>query len=191
MREKSILQKIEVFNGKYDMQDTMKFTVRQHLSPPKKIVSKSGNKPLGDYVFILRDLDCEDKKEIEYTIDNELSDYKGCYSVHFAVQEIEAWMIADQNCFKSFYKNKSAQIISAIKKIPHSSTPEEIDCEPKKISELLEEIAYKYNSDYKKTKQGTQLLDLVNPDVVASKCPSFADFRNDLRAHIGLPSIIL
>ncbi|MBF0538515.1 MAG: hypothetical protein HQL03_09720 [Nitrospirae bacterium] len=83
MRKGRIFHDIEVFNGKYDMKDTMKFTVRQHLSPPKKTVTKAKVKPLGDYVFILRDLDCEDKKKIEDEIDNELSDYKGRYSIHF------------------------------------------------------------------------------------------------------------
>ncbi|MBF0538516.1 MAG: DUF4276 family protein [Nitrospirae bacterium] len=115
---------------------------------------------------------------------------RGVIAYIFAIQEIEAWMVADLDCFKSVYKNKYAQIASAIRKISYYLTPEEIGCEPKKISEMLEEIASNHDSYYRKTRQGPQLLELVNPDVVVSKCPSFADFRNDLRSHIGFPPII-
>ncbi|MBF0591183.1 MAG: DUF4276 family protein [Nitrospirae bacterium] len=194
MRGKKIFFDTYRFNGKYAMQDNLSFRVSQLFNPPKKTVdkAKANGKPLVDYVFILRDLDCEDKEKIKKERDNDLSDYKGRYSIHFAVQEIEAWMIADLNCFNIIYKskNKYTEIVSAIKKISYSSMPEEIGCEPKKISGLLEDIAHKYKSRYRKTIEGPQLLEVINPDVVASKCPSFADFRNDLRSHIGFPPII-
>ncbi|MBV6342509.1 DUF4276 family protein [Candidatus Magnetobacterium casense] len=190
MRERKIHHDIVRFNGKSKMQGDIKFRVGQHLSLPKKTVTKAVGKPTGDYVFIVRDLDCEDRQSVEAAIDSELVGYKGSYSIHFAIQEIEAWMIADLDCFKSVYKSKYAQIVSEIKNISYSSNPEKIDCEPKKLSERLEEIAYKCQTRYKKTIEGPQLLEVVNPDSVAAKCPSFARFRQDLRAHIGFQPTI-
>ncbi|QWR76027.1 DUF4276 family protein [Candidatus Magnetomonas plexicatena] len=181
MRKKKIFHDVKVFNGKHEMMREIDFHVSQHLYPAKY---KPDTKLEDCYVFILRDLDCENIKEIEDEINNKLSGYKNYYSIHFAKQEIEAWIVADINCFKSVYRTNAICLVKAIENIPYIVEPEKVDCDPK-ISERIEQIARKCSNRYRKTIEGPQLLKFADPDVVSKKCPSFLSFRNDLRKQIG------
>lgn len=180
MRQQKILHNIKVFNGKFDMMDNIDFHIKQHFTPPTSGIT-------GDYAFIIRDLDCENKTSIENEFNKILSEYKGMYSIHFAIQELEAWMAADMDCFRSVYKyNKHKCLTDSISKIPFISEPEKIGCSPK-ISERLENIAKGCTLRYKKTIEGVQLLREVNPDTVCTKCPAFKYLRKDLWELIDYP----
>ncbi|KWT92773.1 DUF4276 family protein [Candidatus Magnetominusculus xianensis] len=182
MSQQKILHDIKVFDGKFEMVKNLGFYIEQHFTPPKKTSGIPG-----DYAIIIRDLDCENKTSIENKFNKILYKYKGMYAIHFAIQEIEAWIVADMDCFRSVYKyNKHKCFTDSISKIPYISEPEKIDCNPK-ISEYLENIAKGCTLRYRKTIEGIQLLREVNPDTVCTKCPAFKYLRNDLWELIDYP----
>ncbi len=178
-------------NGKRDLLSNAEFDVRQHLEPPRKVRAKleeRGSSP-GDYIFILRDLDCEDedaaRQEILDQIRPELRDR---VEVHFAVQETEAWLVADPNGFCAVYKHAPRQLVDEVTRLaPPGQSPENtIDCNPKP-SEYLMRLARKYSLQYRKTIEGPQALGRVNADLVAERCPHFGQLRRSLRDQIGWP----
>lgn len=176
-------------NGKRDLLSNVGFDVRQHLEPPRKVRAKleeRGSSP-GDWVFILRDLDCEDEDAARQEILDQISpELRGRVEVHFAVQEIEAWLIADPNGFCAVYKHISRQLVDEVTHLaPQGQSPEStIDCNPKP-SEYLTRLARKYGVPYRKTIEGPQALSKVNADLVAGRCPHFGQLRCSLRNQIG------
>lgn len=176
-------------NGKRDLLSNVGFDVHQHLDPSKKMRAKlegQGSAP-GDYVFILRDLDCEDENVARREIlDQIVPEFQDRVEVYFAVQEIEAWLIADPNGFCTLYKHAPRQLVDEVARLaPSGQSPEDaIDCHPMP-SEYLTELTRKHGLQYRKTIEGPQALGRVAPDVVAQRCPHFYGFRNSLRARIG------
>ena len=189
MRQQRIRHHTILKNGKRDLLSNVGFDVKQHLEPPKKMrikLEQQGSTP-GDWVFILRDLDCDDENVVQHEIFEKITpESHNRVEVHFAVQEIEAWLIADPDGFCSMYRYGSRQLLTDIKKlVPEGQSPEiAIDCQPKP-SALLEELTRKHERVYRKTIEGPQALVLINPDSVAARCPHFRDFRQSLRAKIG------
>ncbi len=188
MRGNRISHTVHVFNGKWDMMENLEFRIKQHINPPKKVKAKklAKGKEIGDYVVILRDLDCEDKDSLRSEIDEKLSAYSGQYSLHFAAQEIESWMVADPDGFRRVYKFNSECIYDRV--FPLSSNPEEKNCNPK-ISKRLSRAVKSCDENYRKTMEGPQLLKEVDPLLVARKCPHFKSFRDDVRILIEMPPV--
>lgn len=189
MRERGTRYHTTRKNGKGDLLSNVGFDVSNHLEPPKKEREKLKNQgsPAGDYVFILRDLDCEDeavvRKNILAKIETRFHDR---VEVHFAVQEIEAWMVADPEGFCSIYKRYSPVLLDDLKKlVPLGHSPETVlDCNPKP-AERLEGITKRHGLTYSKAIDGPKVLELVNPDIIAERCPHFKMFRESLREKIG------
>lgn len=177
-------------NGKRDLLSDVGFDVFQHLVSSKKMrdkLDKHGS-PVGDYVFILRDLDCEEEEVVRKNLlTNIETRFHDRVEVHFAVQEIEAWMIADPEGFCAVYKRHSSVLLNELKKlVPVGQSPESLDCNPKP-AKRLEKITEKLNLTYTKTRHGPMALGLVNPDIIAERCPHFKAFRDSLREKIGYP----
>lgn len=189
MRGKKIFHTITVRNGKRDLLSNLNFLVTAHLCPSKKTLERNLRigKPCGDYVIILMDLDCQDETILKAEIGAVASaNFEGRFSIHFATQEIESWMVADPNGFREVYKRYNTDCI-VNKVTPLSHDPERPDCNPQ-ISDRLKEAVEKCGEDYRKSIEGPQLLKAVNPSLVASKCSYFMRLRNDLRCLIEMPS---
>ena len=178
-------------NGKHDLLSNVNFDVSQHLNPPKKLRAKleqRGSAP-GDWMYILRGLDCEDEDVVQHEIFEKITpESHNRVEVHFAVQEIEAWIIADPDNFYRVYNYAPRQLLNDVKQlVPEGQSPEiAINCNPKP-SERLENLTRKHDRTYRKTIEGPKALDLVNPDYIADRCPHFRDFRQSLRTKIGWP----
>lgn len=70
MRKKGIRHHTLHKNGKHDLLCNIGFDVRQYLAPSKRTLDrleKQGSQP-GDFVFVLRDLDCEDESSVRCTV---------------------------------------------------------------------------------------------------------------------------
>ena len=182
MRRHEIRFHTQPKNGKNDLLSNVAFDVRQHLEPSERErvrLERQGSAP-GDCVFILRDLDCENEgtvqRDILEHIDPNLRDR---VEVHFAVQEIEAWMIADPDGFCSVYKYAPRQLAADIARLaPQGQSPEvTLACNPMP-SERLAELTRKHSLVYRKTIEGPQGLGKVHADVVARRCPHFREFRD-------------
>lgn len=187
MREKRIVHQINVRNGKQDLLSNLKFLVEDHLCPSKKTKGRNLRigKPCGDYVLILMDLDCQDASTLKSEIDGIVrADFADSFSIHFAAQEIESWMVADPNGFRNVYKYNTECIVNKITPLSHE--PERPDCKPQ-ISDRLKDAVESCGDSYRKTIEGPQLLNAVNPSVVALTCAYFKSFRNDLRGLIDMP----
>lgn len=91
---------------------------------------------------------------------------------------------ADPNGFRNVYKYNTECIVKKI--TPLSQEPERPDCKPQ-ISDRLKEAVEKCGDSYRKTIEGPQLLNAVNPSVVALKCSYFMSIRDDLRGLIEMP----
>jgi hypothetical protein len=189
MRQKAIRHQTLRKNGKYDLLSDVGFDVSRHLDPPKKKRQKlqQQGSPIGDYVFILRDLDCEDEAAIHQAIFEQIdSRFHNRVEIHFAVQEIEAWMIAHPEGFCAVYPNAPHQLLDDIRKLvpPRESPETAIDCDPKP-AEHLEILTTKNGLKYRKTIEGPQALKLVEPNIVATRCPHFQSFRDSLRQKMA------
>jgi hypothetical protein len=189
MRQEGIRHHTLRKNGKSDLLCNVGFDVRQHLEPSKKTLEKllrQGSKP-GDFVFILRDLDCEDepntRKEILAAIELK---FHNRVEICFAVQEVEAWMIADAQGFCSIYRHANEKFIDGVRKLAKGGSPEEtIDCNPKP-SDLLSSTVRSHGYSYRKSIEGPQALGAVEIEKVSNLCPHFKILRDSLRKRIGL-----
>ncbi len=189
MRQQGVRHHTLRKNGKYDLLCNVGFDVSRHLKPSQKArdkLQRQGSKP-GDFVFILRDLDCEVettvREEIYSTIDLK---FRNQVEIHFAVQEVEAWMIADPHGFCSIYRNASEKFIDEIGRLAKGGSPEEtIDCNPKP-SELLCRSVRLFGYSYRKSIEGPLALGALDTERV-SNCPHFKEFRDSLREKIQWP----
>jgi hypothetical protein len=186
MRSRETLHHVHLFNGVQDMLSSLRFRVENHITPPTATKKRQERLdiPCGDYVFILRDADCKDREKLKADIDNLLEGFDQYYSVHFAVPEIEAWMIADLKSFNTVYKYNSPCITEKIKHL--SDQPENYDCN-EKLSDFLEHNIHLCGSKYRKTIEGPLLLNAVDARIVIEKCPNFKKFVVDLREKIDMP----
>lgn len=95
------------------------------------------------------------------------------YRHHFAVHEVEAWLLAQPENLPS----------AVAKKLPgKAQEPESVNFdEPpaKLLNRLYREALHK---DYKKVTDGTKLFSNLNPETVYRKCPAFKALADDLLA---------
>jgi hypothetical protein len=189
MRKKGVRHHTLRKNGKHDLLCNVGFDVRLHLQPPPRTLEKLGRQGAspGDFVFILRDLDCEDERnthnEILAAVDPR---YHEQVEIHSAVQEVESWMIADPPGFCSIYRHADEKFVAGIGKLAKGGSPEEtIDCDPMP-SELLRNAVRNFGYSYRKSIEGPHALAAVDADKVSNLCPHFGEFRYSLRKKIGL-----
>jgi hypothetical protein len=99
--------------------------------------------------------------------------------VHLMVQCMEAWIVADPSPLQEFYKRDFRQ--DALPKRPN------LEDEPK--ADLYEKLknATKdtQKGEYGKIKHASKLLEVIQPDAVAVRCPRFKIFREWLVESIG------
>lgn len=93
------------------------------------------------------------------------------YRHHFAVHEVEAWLLSQPDILPPGVKNR----------LPGKAAhPESVnfDAPPAKLLQrLYREVLGK---DYKKVVEGTKLFAKLNPEIVYQKCPSFKSLADDL-----------
>lgn len=91
------------------------------------------------------------------------------YRPHFAVHEVEAWILAQPDILDSRIR----------KKLP-GKAPEEVNSTlppAKLLDQIYSEVLGK---GYKKVVEGTKLFSKLDPEVVYSKCPAFRALADDL-----------
>ena len=192
MREKGIRFHTIPKNGKGDLLSNIGFDVRAHLNPPKKRKEKLGKQgsAKGDFVFILRDLDCGNEAKVKKEILDRIDPgFHRSVEIHFAVQEIESWFFADPEGFSNTYSSPPKSLISKmVKRVPKNRSPEDaIGCDPMP-SKVLEDLADACKLSYRKTIEGPQALLKVDPQKVANRCPHFCAFQTSLRQKINYGS---
>ena len=104
--------------------------------------------------------------------------------VHLMVQCMEAWIVADPDALEAFYKANFKR-----DKLPKRADLEE---EPKsdiyaKLERATEDTQ---KGKYGKIKHASKLLEKIDPDQVAKRCPRFGIFREWLNQSIDNPSAI-
>lgn len=101
--------------------------------------------------------------------------------VHLMVQCMEAWLVADPDALQDFYK----------KDFKRDSLPKRPDLEGEPKIDLHEKLknATKdtQKGEYGKIKHASKLLEKINPDRVAERCPRFGIFRDWLNQSIDNP----
>jgi len=91
---------------------------------------------------------------------------------HFAVHELEAWLLSDPDIFPR-----------GIKLPVECGNPETVDFD-NPPAKLLKELfrKYKKNYSYKKTVDGVNLFKKLSPKTVRKKCPNFKKFTDEILA---------
>jgi hypothetical protein len=93
------------------------------------------------------------------------------YRPHFAVHEVEAWILAQPTILDSKVR----------KKLPgKAQNPEEVNSTTppaKLLDQIYSEVLGK---GYKKVVEGTKLFSKLDPEVVYTKCPAFKALADDL-----------
>jgi len=98
---------------------------------------------------------------------------------HFAVHEIEAWLLADPSIFTSEVRDALGR---------WARNPESIDFD-RPPSKLLEQIyADNLQRGYQKVTDGTNLFRQFDPEIARGKCPQLASFLDEL---VGLAKAAL
>lgn len=93
------------------------------------------------------------------------------YRQHFAVHELEAWLLSDVSLF-------SPKLSAELKEVADSPETVNFDRPPAKfLEELYQE---KLNRTYKKVTEGNKLFSRLDPETVREKCPYFKLFTDDL-----------
>ena len=91
--------------------------------------------------------------------------------VHLMVQCMEAWIVADPDKLKEFYK----------KEFRRDSLPKRIDLEdelkPDVCSKLEKATEGTQKGKYGKIKHASKLLEMIRPEEISKHCPRFKIFR--------------
>jgi hypothetical protein len=90
---------------------------------------------------------------------------------HFAVHELEAWLLSDPSIF-------STAISSGVEKV--TEAPEEVNNNQPPAKFLHDLYIEKYNKTYKKVTEGNRLFAKLDPEIVREKCPYFKLFTDDI-----------
>ena len=90
---------------------------------------------------------------------------------HFAIQELEAWLLSDPNIFPTEVKK------TLLKKVTRPETLQGNDLPGKLLERLYLE---KTKRTYKKTSHGAELFAKLDPDHAAAKCPALKALLDDL-----------
>jgi citrate synthase len=99
-------------------------------------------------------------------------------NIHLMIQCMEAWIVADAEALIAYYQKDFHQ-----NKLPNRTNLEE---EPKEsvYKKLAEATRDTKKGEYGKIKHASQLLALIDPAKVASRCPRFKTFAEWLNAQI-------
>lgn len=93
------------------------------------------------------------------------------YRHHFAVHEVEAWVLSQPDILPPAVKNRLPGKAAQPELINFDQPPAKL------LHKLYREALHK---DYKKVVEGTKLFGKLNPEVVYQKCPSFKALADDL-----------
>jgi hypothetical protein len=93
------------------------------------------------------------------------------YRHHFAVHEVEAWVLSQPDILPTAVKNCLPGRVAQPETINFNEPPAKL------LNRLYREALHK---DYKKVVEGTKLFGKLNPDLVYQKCPSFKALADDL-----------
>lgn len=94
------------------------------------------------------------------------------YRHHFAVHEVEAWLLAQPDILPPQVKNKLPGKAAQPETVNFHEPPAKL------LHRLYREALHK---DYKKIVEGTRLFSGLNPELVYRKCPAFRALADDLR----------
>jgi hypothetical protein len=98
--------------------------------------------------------------------------YEEFMRVHFAVHELEAWMLADEEVMRETLGTGFR---------PQKREPEEIDDNTPPSVHLKEYFRKHKSRDYIKTRDGIVLLGKIDPNRLYDKCPHFKAMVDDMR----------
>jgi len=95
------------------------------------------------------------------------------YRPHFAVHEVEAWILAQPELLDSKVRKKLPGNAEAPETVNFNEPPAKL------LDRLYNEV---FRKNYKKVVEGTKLFAKLDPEVVYAKCPSFKALADDLLA---------
>jgi hypothetical protein len=93
------------------------------------------------------------------------------YRHHFAVHEVEAWVLSQPENLPSAVRKRLPGKIAQPEMVNFDEPPAKL------LNKLYQETLHK---DYKKVVEGTKLFGKLNPEMVYTKCPSFKALADDL-----------
>ncbi len=95
------------------------------------------------------------------------------FKQHFAVHELEAWLLSDPSIFPSELATEMEEV---------SEKPETVNFEQPPAKYLDDLYQQKLHKTYKKVTYGNRLFARLNPETVYSRCPYFKLLADDLLA---------
>ena len=153
-------------------------------------------KNVANVLLLLDDTDCNPPKvrdtELRTTVLETIrEEERPCLVVALAVPELEVWLLADWgNTFEKDYRQCHTQMrMKLVEEGVDFERLQEFDCrcnstEYRKISETLRsafEVCCGTSPGYSKDTDTRRLLLQTNPDTIASRCPEFKTFWNELK----------
>ena len=105
------------------------------------------------------------KKEIETDIND------ARFRMHFAVHEVEAWLLSDKSIFPREVQNRWPASLRPPEEINFNEPP------AKFLNKLYRQATHK---TYKKTVNGKQLFSKLDPNTAAAACPYFKSLLDDM-----------
>lgn len=93
------------------------------------------------------------------------------YRHHFAVHEVEAWLLSQPDLLPAQVRNKLPGKVERPESVNFDEPPAKL------LNRLYNEALRK---DYKKVVEGTKLFSKLDPTIVYAKCPAFKALADDL-----------
>ncbi|MEW6202267.1 MAG: DUF4276 family protein [bacterium] len=120
-----------------------------------------------EIILMLKDSDGNDLKDLRQNVIESIAkelkpSIKPDEDIHFMVQAIEAWFLADRELIRNEYGND-----------PPDQNPEDI-AKPKDVLKGISKSRYRENS-------APELLEKISREIVITRCPAFQRFDNRLR----------
>lgn len=170
--EKLIIRTVN-FKGYANLYKDIAQRANMHLKGPrsKKLVAVIGLLDLYGPKFFPEGMNSADEKyrwakqHMEDKVDSPR------FRQHFAVHELEAWLLSDPSIF-------SAAISSGIENV--AKAPEKVNCNQPPAKFLDNLYLKKINKKYKKVTEGNRLFAKLDPEIVRDKCPYFKIFTDDI-----------
>jgi len=150
-----------------------------------------------DMIVVIDDLDCKDDKQQYHFFLNtlDIDDTKNIAKIiGFAAPELESWIIADwKNTFAKYtgfrgFHQKMQYWLSTDGKVSFETPESFSEYDPlkgvckEKLSDMIIKAAWETGQKrFSKAIHTPDLLQMVNPENVALKCPLFRDLYNNLK----------